>query len=67
MFFIETVTTSRLPSFGCFPLNTFLSVVCMAAVATELGVFNNFIYADLFLVKNVSCRALLLYLLILAI
>jgi hypothetical protein len=37
MYFIETKATSRLPYFGHLPLNTFLSVVCIAAVSTELG------------------------------
>jgi hypothetical protein len=37
MYFIETKATSRLPYFGHLPLNTYLSVACIAAVATELG------------------------------
>jgi hypothetical protein len=64
MYFVETKATSRLPYFGHLPLNTYLSVACIAAVATELGVIKNiFISADLFQVKNLSC-VLLLYLLI---
>jgi hypothetical protein len=37
MYSIETKATSRLPYFGHPPFNTYLSVVCLAAVATELG------------------------------
>ncbi len=37
MYFIEIKATSRLPFFGHLPLNTYLSVVFIAAVATELG------------------------------
>jgi hypothetical protein len=35
MYFIETKATSRLPYFGNLPMNTYLSVVYTAAVATE--------------------------------
>jgi hypothetical protein len=60
MYFVETKATSRLPYFGNLPLNTYLSVLCKAAVATELGGNKNlFISADLFQVKNVSCVLLL--------
>jgi hypothetical protein len=34
MYFIETKTTSGLNYLGHLPLNTYLSVVCIAAVAT---------------------------------
>jgi hypothetical protein len=37
MYFIKTKTTSRLHYSGHLPLNTYVSVVCIAAVATELG------------------------------
>jgi hypothetical protein len=37
MYYIETKATSRLPYFGHLPLKTYLSVVCIAAVAIELG------------------------------
>jgi hypothetical protein len=36
MYLIETKATSRLPYFGHLPLNIYLSVVCIAAVATKL-------------------------------
>jgi hypothetical protein len=36
MYFVETKATSRLPDFGHLPLNIYLSVGCIAAVATEL-------------------------------
>jgi hypothetical protein len=37
MYYIQTKATNHLPYFGHLPLNTYLSVVCIAAVATELG------------------------------
>jgi hypothetical protein len=37
MYFIKTKATSHLPYLGHLPLNTYLSVVGIAAVATELG------------------------------
>jgi hypothetical protein len=37
MYFIEAKATSRHPYFGQLPMNTYLSVVFIAAVATELG------------------------------
>ncbi len=37
MYSIETKATSRLPYFGHPPFNTYLSVACLVAVATELG------------------------------
>jgi hypothetical protein len=37
MYFIETKATSRLPYFGHLPLNKYLLMVCIAAVATDLG------------------------------
>jgi hypothetical protein len=55
MYFIETKATSHLFYFGHHPLNMYLSLVCMAAVATELGVLKTFISADLFQVQNVNC------------
>ncbi len=53
MYSIETKATSRLPYFGHPPFNTYLSLVCLAAVATELGGIKvcTFISADLFQVK----------------
>jgi hypothetical protein len=36
MYFTEAKATSRLPYFGHLPMNTYLSVVYIAAVATEL-------------------------------
>jgi hypothetical protein len=38
MYFIENRGASRLPFFVHLPLNTYLSVVCIAAVAMERGV-----------------------------
>jgi hypothetical protein len=37
MYFIETKATSCLPYFGNLLLSSYLSVVCRAAVATELS------------------------------
>jgi hypothetical protein len=37
MYFIESKAKSRLPYFGHLPLNTYLSLVYKAAMATELG------------------------------
>jgi hypothetical protein len=55
MYFIETKAKSRLPFFGHLPLNTYLSVVCIAAVAMELGgLKKKFISAGLFEVKKCS-------------
>jgi hypothetical protein len=67
MYFIETKAKSRLPFFGHLPLNTYMSVVCIAAVSMELGgIKNTFISAGLFEVKNVFF-VFLLYLLIIVI
>ncbi len=40
MYFIETKATICLPYFGHLPLNTFLSVVCIAGVARKLRAIN---------------------------
>ncbi len=37
MYFVETKATSRLPYFGHLPVDSYLSVLSIAAVTTELG------------------------------
>ncbi len=53
MYFIETKATSCLPYFGHLPLNTYLSVVCIAAVATVLGSIKNINFYSFVSSKNV--------------
>ncbi len=62
MYFIETKATSRLPYFGHLPLNIYLSLVCIAAVATKLRGLN-FIHFCIFVLSQKSKLWIILYLL----
>jgi hypothetical protein len=62
MYFIETKATCCIPYFGHLPLNTYLSVVCIAAMATELGILT---YVNSYrFVLNQTCKlCIIMYLL----
>jgi hypothetical protein len=63
MYFIETKATSCIPYFGHLPFNTYLLVFCIAAQATELGIFKYINFCRF--VSSQKCKlCLILYLLI---
>jgi hypothetical protein len=65
MYFVETKATSHLPFFGDLPMNTYLSVVSIAAVAKEFGGIKIHPFLQIF--SRQKCRfSIILYLLILA-
>jgi hypothetical protein len=66
MYFIETKATRRLPHFGHLPLNTYLSVVCIAAVATELGRIKTHSFLQMCFKSKIYELCIILYLLIVA-